>query len=97
MRLQKSEINKPDTISLKLPHNFIVQIDNLAKKENKSRNSIIKKFLAKSLKNNQIKTESLNKKNELSFISYSAEIFATEWESDDDEKAFINLQKYAKK
>lgn len=97
MRIQESKNNKLDIVSLKLPHNLVVQIDNLAKQEDRSRSSVIRRFLIKCIENYQDSKESQNNKMELSFIAASNKAFAEEWEGKDDEKSFANLQKYAKK
>jgi metal-responsive CopG/Arc/MetJ family transcriptional regulator len=97
MRIQELKNSKLDLVSLKLPHNLVVQIDNLAKQEDRSRSSIIRRFLIKYMENYQDITPAHNNKTESSFVAASNKVFADEWEDKGDEKAFANLQKYAKK
>ena len=96
MKIQEPENNKLDLVSLKLPHNLVVQIDNLAKKEDRSRSSVIRRFLIKCIENYQDEAIDFSNKTESSFIAASNKIFADEWEDKSDEKAFVNLQKYSK-
>lgn len=96
MKIQELENNKLDVVSLKLPHNLVIQIDNLAKIEDRSRSAVIRRFLVKCLENYQDVTKVINNDVESSFILASNQAFAEEWNGEDDNNAFVNLQKYAK-
>jgi predicted DNA-binding protein len=87
---------KAETISVSIPGDLSMQIKKLCAVEERTKSYFVKKALEQYLKE-KLQQDISSDNQEISFTASSNKAFADEWQSDADDKAFANLQKYSKK